>query len=295
LARDLPSRRHSLDGVIQGLERFGLGLAKKVLLADSLGRVADSIFNAASSEWSVGNAWLALACYTMQIFFDFSGYSDMAIGLGRMCGLSLPENFRQPYRSSSITEFWRRWHITLSTWFRDYLYIPMGGNRSGTFRTGVNLVTVFALCGLWHGANTTFVIWGLFHGSLLVAERIAKNAWGLTPRGLAGWAYTLLSVMLAWVLFRSPSLERAVEFFRALFGGTHASPVFPTGYHLTPKVGFFFAAGIVAALWRTDPAPDKAPNRFWTAARPWVALLLCGLAVIAQAPQSFNPFIYFQF
>ena len=295
LARDLTSRRHSLDLAVQGLERFGFGLAKKVLLADSLGRVADSIFNAAPSEWSVGNAWLALACYTMQIFFDFSGYSDMAIGLGRICGLSLPENFRQPYRSASITEFWRRWHITLSSWFRDYLYIPMGGNRAGAFRTGINLVIVFALCGLWHGANTTFMIWGLFHGSLLVAERIAKNAWGLTPRGLAGWTYTLLSVMLAWVLFRSPSLERAVEFFRALLGGAQASPVFPTGYHLTPNVVFFFAAGIVAALWRTDPAPDRTPSRYWTAARPWVAVLLCLLAIIAQAPQSFNPFIYFQF
>ncbi len=297
LARELSSRRHSLDSTVSGLERFGFGLAKKVLIADSLGKVADSIFGASQSEWSTTNAWLALVCYSMQIFFDFSGYSDMAIGLGRICGLSLPENFRQPYTSTSITEFWRRWHISLSSWFRDYLYIPMGGNRAGMARTGFNLLVVFALCGLWHGANVSFLLWGLFHGFLLVAERVAKQVWGLSPSGLIGWAYSLFSVMLGWVFFRSPSLPLAGDFFRALFGSGNANPVFPTSHYLSANVIFFLLVGIVAALWpakiTTEPKPE--PMGAWTKMRPWAALILCGLAVIAQAPETFNPFIYFQF
>lgn len=297
LARELPSRSHSLESTVSGLERFGFGLAKKVLIADTLGKVADSIFGANPSEWSATNAWLALVCYTMQIFFDFSGYSDMAIGLGRICGLSLPENFRQPYTSTSITEFWRRWHITLSSWFRDYLYIPMGGNRSGIARTGFNLLIVFALCGLWHGANVTFLLWGLFHGFLLVAERVAKHVWGLCPSGAIGWVYSILSVMLGWILFRSPSLPHARVFFRALFGFSHADPLFPISYHLTTNVCFILLVGLVASLWSDKHSTDSKTNpaSAWSRARPWAALILCALAVITQAPKSFNPFIYFQF
>ena len=173
----------------------------------------------------------------------------------------------------------------------------MGGNRAGTFRTGFNLLVVFALCGLWHGANVTFLLWGLFHGFLLVAERVAKQVWGLAPSGALGWAYTFYSVMLGWVFFRSPSLPRAGDFFRALFGSGDANPVLPTSYHLTVNVIFFLLVGIVAALWpakiTTEPKPE--PMGAWTKMRPWAALILCALAVIAQAPESFNPFIYFQF
>ena len=173
----------------------------------------------------------------------------------------------------------------------------MGGNRAGTFRTGFNLLVVFAQCGLWHGANVTFLLWGLFHGFLLVAERVAKQVWGLAPSGALGWAYTFYSVMLGWVFFRSPSLPRAGDFFRALFGSGDANPVLPTSYHLTVNVIFFLLVGIVAALWpakiTTEPKPE--PMGAWTKMRPWAALILCALAVIAQAPESFNPFIYFQF
>ena len=295
LAADLIHRRHSLDQVVRGLERFGLGLAKKVLIADNLGRVADTIFNASPTEWSAPNAWLGLVCYTLQIFFDFSGYSDMAIGLGRIFALSLPENFRQPYTAVSVTDFWRRWHMTLSRFFRDYLYIPLGGNRHGNFRTAINLLIVFALCGLWHGANVTFLIWGLYHGALLIVERLLKRIWGFEPHGIAGLVYTLLAVMFGWVFFRSPTFPQAGKYFSALLGRNHVSPTFPLAYHLTSNVAVYLTAGLVVALWPDQPGyPHQFEDRSigW---RPWLAVTVMAWAMIAQSPESFNPFIYFQF
>src|SRR5712691_9039163 len=179
-------RRIDRQVLTEGAYRFCIGLGKKMVIADNLGTVADSIFALPVGELGCGHAWLGVFCYSMQIYFDFSGYSDMAIGLGRLLGFHFPENFDQPYRSASITEFWRRWHMTLSRWFRDYLYIPMGGNRCGVVRTYFNLVVVFTLCGLWHGAGYNFLIWGLYHGSLLVIERVADRQFGLRPRGVLG-------------------------------------------------------------------------------------------------------------
>src|SRR6478672_6245979 len=162
-----------LDDFGYGVRRFIIGLAKKVLIANVVAGPADRIFGLPPGELSAGHAWLGIACYTLQIYFDFSGYSDMAIGLGRMFGFRFPENFRWPYVATSVQDFWRRWHLSLSTWFRDYLYIPLGGNRVSRGRQYRNLVTVFFLCGLWHGASWNFVIWGLWHGAFLVAERLA--------------------------------------------------------------------------------------------------------------------------
>src|SRR5262249_35701539 len=184
-----------------GVRPFILGLGKKMIIANTVARVADAIFGLPVHELTSGLAWLGVLCYTLQIYFDFSGYSDMAIGLGKMFGFHFLENFNYPYIAGSLTEFWRRWHISLSRWFRDYLYIPLGGNRGTPLRTYVNLVMVFLLCGLWHGASWTFVLWGGFHGSWLVIERLGfTKALTAVPR-LVAHAYTLLVVMLGWVIF----------------------------------------------------------------------------------------------
>ncbi len=175
IADQLARRIVSIDDFAYGVRRFVIGLAKKVLIANVVAGPADKIFSLPAAELSAAHAWLGIVCYTLQIYFDFSGYSDMAIGLGRMFGFRFPENFRWPYVATSVTAFWRRWHISLSTWFRDYLYIPLGGNRVSPARRYFNLITVFFLCGLWHGASWNFVIWGLWHGAFLVIERLVPS------------------------------------------------------------------------------------------------------------------------
>ncbi len=172
IAGQLKQRPASLDQFAEGVRRLVAGLGKKLLIADTLAVTADAAFQVPPGELSLAAAWLGLVCYSLQIYFDFSGYSDMAIGLGKLFGFDFLENFRHPYAASSITDFWRRWHISLSSWFRDYVYIPLGGNRVGPFATYRNLLIVFLLCGLWHGANWTFLIWGLWHGLFLVGERL---------------------------------------------------------------------------------------------------------------------------
>ena len=296
LARELQNRASSLAGVEAGLVRFGFGLGKKILLADNLGRVADSVFGLHGGDLTTATAWLGILCYTFQIFSDFSGYSDMAIGLGRVFGLTLPENFRQPYRSASVTEFWRRWHITLSTWFRDYFYFPLGGNRLGMFRTGFNLVLVFFLCGLWHGAAWTFVGWGLYQGVLLLAERVLRIRWGIEPSGLPGRALPFLLVLIGWVFFRSHSFSEALDFLRTMFGHSSApSPLFSAAHYLTGNNVCYLLLAALCAFWPEHKARDGAAPSLLAAFRPYAALVVTALAMIAQSPQSFNPFIYFQF
>lgn len=213
LRRRVVDARHLYYGVVL----FCFGLAQKVLLADTLAGVADPLF-ARSETLSAQTAWLATLCYTLQIYFDFGGYSNMALGLGWICGFHFPRNFNYPYVARSVTEFWRRWHMSLSRWFRDYLYLPLGGNREGAAKTYRNLLIVFLLCGLWHGAAWTFVLWGAWHGLLLVAERLGLGR-GLAhlPR-LVQHAYALLAVMLGWVLFRAADLTEAGRILARLFG-----------------------------------------------------------------------------
>ncbi len=200
------------DDFAWGVRRFVIGLAKKVLVANVVAGPADQIFGLPLIELDPARAWLGIVCYTLQIYFDFSGYSDMAIGLGRMFGFRFPENFRWPYIADTVQGFWRRWHMSLSTWFRDYLYVPLGGNRLSSGRVYVNLVTVFFLCGLWHGASWNFVIWGLFHGAFLVVERL-----GLADAVMRLWrplrhVYVLIVVMVGWVFFRAETLPAAIGF-----------------------------------------------------------------------------------
>jgi alginate O-acetyltransferase complex protein AlgI len=293
----LSERRTTIEDTFEGIVRFSSGLAKKVILADGLGEVAANVFKLPANELSMSIAWLGAVCYTLQIYYDFSGYTDMAIGLGRMIGFRYPENFDQPYRSKNITEFWRRWHITLTSWFRDYLYIPMGGNRKGNLRTYVNLFTVFLLCGLWHGASYTFLVWGLYHGVLLVGERILKNRYGFVPSGAAGMFVTNLLVMFGWVVFAMPSFPLAVSYISAMF--TWSAPswqFFGVGYYLTNDKATILCAAIVIALFPFESlAGVRVQERLLTILKGTLSLALLFISVIVMSTQTFKPFIYFQF
>jgi alginate O-acetyltransferase complex protein AlgI len=289
--------RMSLAGMNAGIFFFSVGLAKKMLIADPIGRHVDAIYALPAGHVTAFAAWFANIGYFLQIFFDFSGYSEMAIGLGLMIGLSFPENFRQPYRSHSITEFWRRWHMTLSRWFRDYLYIPLGGNRHGLARTLCNLWIVFLLCGLWHGAALTFVAWGAFHGFLLVLERGLKRLVPMHIPFMIGWAWTTLLVLLGWVLFRSRDFDQAQSMFAkmALIDRPAISP-FGWRFYLTPYMATLFAVGLFFAWAPMERwgVREKVQGR-WGPAGAALGVALLVLSVSALAADGFNPFIYFRF
>jgi alginate O-acetyltransferase complex protein AlgI len=290
-------RRSSIDHVADGIFRFCIGLGKKIIIADNMGAVVDPIFNLPHDELSAPIAWLGLLCYTLQIYFDFSGYSDMAIGLGRILGFEFPENFNLPYRSQSFTEFWHRWHMTLSRWFRDYLYIPLGGNRKGAPRTYANLFIVFLLCGLWHGAGYTFIAWGLYHGTMLVIERIYRTTVGPLPEGPLAWAATFVLLMLSWVLFRSPDLTTAMHYFATLFGLLQPTVVYyGFWYFLTAQKAAFLACGLIFALAPLEGFSYRlAGDTAAMATRSLLALAVYAYAVVLLSANSFNPFIYFRF
>jgi len=308
LADQLARRIVTVDDFAYGVRRFVIGLGKKVLVANVVAGPADAIFAMPFAALSAGHAWLGLVCYTLQIYFDFSGYSDMAIGLGRMFGFRFPENFRWPYIALSVQDFWRRWHISLSTWFRDYLYKPLGGNRVPPARMYTNLVTVFFLCGLWHGASWNFVIWGLWHGAFLVIERVThtrrENQRSFSRfRGFAfSWrhAYTLAVVMIGWVFFRAETLPGALAFLKALAGLSPALPA-PLGvrWFLSNDVLLAMAAGIVGSTpWLPALAARQEPSRAESPMTLAGALALTAvflLSVMHVAARSYNPFIYFRF
>lgn len=303
IAGQLARRVVSLDDVAVGVQRFVVGLGKKVLVANTVSGPADKIFTMPLNQLSAAHAWLGVACYTLQIYFDFSGYSDMAIGLGRMFGFTFPENFRWPYVADSVQDFWRRWHMSLSLWFRDYVYVPLGGSRLSQAKTYRNLVSVFFLCGLWHGASWTFVVWGLYHGLFLVVERL----------GLAGairrlWpplrhAYLLGVVMVGWVLFRHDTLTGALAFLKAMagLGSAEATPFLATWY-LTPELYLALIVGSVGSLpvgprltaWRAR-CQQRAASWGIAAASVAVTVLILVASVVQIAARTYNPFIYFRF
>lgn len=297
VAAQLVARRIDGAGFAAGVRRFTVGLGKKVLIANSVAVPADAIFGLPPDRLTAPVAWFGLLAYTLQIYFDFSGYSDMAIGLGRMLGFRLPENFAHPYAARSVREFWRRWHITLSTWFRDYLFVPLGGSRRGPWRTYRNLLVVFLLCGLWHGAAWTFVAWGLWHGIFLIVERrLAQRQLG---PAWAAHAYTVLVVALGWVLFRAPSLGHALAYLRALAGAAAGAT------HLHPLVHFVDAKLIAVMLLGTagclplvprlvDSGTRSAPRLLALARSAAVVAVLLACAMTLSAG-THNPFIYFRF
>lgn len=296
---ELSARTVDLDRFALGVRLFAIGLGQKVLIADVLASCADQVFGLSASELTTPTAWLGLLSYTLQIYFDFSGYSHMAIGLAHMLGFTFPENFNFPYISRSITEFWRRWHISLSSWFRDYIYIPLGGDRRGRVRTYFNLWTVFLLCGLWHGASWTFIVWGAYHGAILVWERTLGRAFLKALWSPFAHAYAVTAAALGWVLFRCTSLGHAAFFFKALMGlGVGASDMNPPERFLTHGV---VAALIVGSLCST---PTLTIVQGWLAAqRPYLAksigsafaMILLALAALGVANATYSPFIYFRF
>jgi alginate O-acetyltransferase complex protein AlgI len=296
----IDKRVHSVENFAFGARRFIYGFAQKILIADIVGKVADGIFDLTktnSPDLRGPVAWLGGLCYFFQIYYDFCGYSNMAIGMGRMCGFHFLENFDHPYSARSMTDFWRRWHISLSSWFRDYLYIPLGGNRVSPARTYVNLFIVFALCGLWHGASWTYVIWGLFHGSMLVIER---QRWlsGLIARlpRVASLAYVWLTVLVSWVIFRNESIPIALTYLRRMFepmpGSIYARPL---GSFLDPEICIALAA---AALFSFDIMPEAAVRRMPLAGSYAFSLALVGIfvmSIIYLSGSTFSPFIYYRF
>ncbi|WP_210513900.1 MBOAT family O-acyltransferase [Hymenobacter terricola] len=288
----------TVDQKLAGLFRFGIGLAKKVLIANVLGEQADLIFKMNPATLSAPLAWLGAVAYTFQIYFDFSGYSDMAIGLGRMMGFQFPENFNNPYISRSITEFWQRWHITLGRWMRDYLYIPLGGNRVKPSRLYVNLWTVFILSGFWHGAAWNFIAWGAFHGLFLVLDRLFLLR---LSRRLGSFSIvpTFLITVVGWVLFRSETLGGALAYAGRMFaGGTSSLPYFTPEFWttLTLASGFAFLAALPTVerrALRVLAAEHLTLPRALALSITTAVLLILSVSYVLSS--SFNPFIYFRF
>jgi len=293
VADQLTRRSHTWERFSSGVALFILGFAKKIILADAAGEIADAAFDA--HGLTTLDAWFGVVAYAFQIYFDFSGYSDMAIGLGRMIGFEFLKNFNSPYLAESITDFWRRWHISLSTFLRDYLYIPLGGNRKGPWRTYVNLTVVMLLGGLWHGADWTFVVWGAYHGGLLAFERyIGKKSFYYSfPRPMRV-AATFVLVLFSWVLFRSASLHEAIRYFGAMFGmgSTDESALLLAGQLYTRGKLIVMA---LCACFVVSPvqAFQWAETITWPKAVALIPLFVVTLMTMFW--QSFRPFLYFQF
>ena len=300
---ELRQRRETLEEAAQGGVRFLYGLAKKVLLSNAMGQIADAAFSQKPDALSCGLAWLGVAAYTAQIYFDFSGYSDMAIGLGRIFGFHFPENFKYPYISQSVTEFWRRWHISLSTWFRDYLYIPLGGNRCSLGRQIVNLLIVWTLTGFWHGAQWTFLLWGAWYALLLIGERyLWGDAFQRLPRPLRH-GITLLLVMLGWLLFRAEGLTQVGQFAAAMAGQAAGGLWSGQVTYLLLQFRWELILAVLCALpvklWLQTALEARKDRPLSRLALGWgVPILALGLGVLSVMQligTGFNPFIYFQF
>lgn len=294
ISSQLDTRETDLEGIGDGAVRFIFGLGKKVLLANSFGELHKTILGLSDGNISIMLYWIGMIAYTMQIYFDFSGYSDMAIGLGRIFGFRFQENFKYPYISKTITEFWRRWHISLSSWFREYLYIPLGGNRVSIPRHMLNLMIVWALTGLWHGASWNFVAWGIYYGVILILE---KYVYGKYLENAPTWTrhmYTMFIVMIGWVFFFSSTLSNAVSYIGIMLGGG-AYPLFntKTAYLLRTNIILLVIGGFMCT-----PAPMNRFLKFWRKHTKTAMAAIFGVLLLATAYLiygSYNPFLYFRF
>ncbi|MBF0474382.1 MAG: MBOAT family protein [Deltaproteobacteria bacterium] len=303
--REFRARTESLENFTRGIKFFVIGLGQKVLIANTLAVPADAIFNSSIDGLGWPLAWLGAICFTLQIYFDFLGYSNMAVGLGLMLGFHVPQNFNYPYISDSITEFWRRWHITLSRWFRDYLYIPLGGNRTGNLRTYLNLLIVFFLCGLWHGANWTFIAWGLYYGLFLIIERMGFKEILIRFPVFVRHVYVMVVVILGWVLFRSNDIQMAAGYIKTMFGfGAAGHTTQPARFYLENDVILALMCGIVGSMpwapvlnrWFNAIARDTRWEKLLAEPVSLVCLtLVMALTAASLASGTSNPFIYFRF
>lgn len=296
--------QHSAGVFAQGAARFTHGLMKKVLVADTAGRVADASFLASQADPSFWLSWVAAASYALQIYFDFSAYSDMAIGLGLMFGIRFPENFRRPYVASTITDFWRRWHITLSTWFRDYLYIPLGGNRVSSTRLYINLSLVFLATGVWHGAAWTFVVWGMFHGAFIIGERVIFGA--DAPKIINPWLryfYLIPVVLIGWVLFRATSLEEALSIISHMIRVDQIADALPgtVQWELDPLTLLVLALATCVVLGgRRSSIGEKIVSMDPSRHKPQIVYSLYILfafiaSIVLVLSSQYSPFLYFRF
>lgn len=299
ISKELDSRTSGIDDWVEGITRFVIGLGKKVLISNTLGSVVSRVMAIPGGELTIGISWLGALCYTFQIYYDFSGYSDMAIGLARFFGFHFPENFKYPYSSQSIGEFWRRWHTTLSFWFRDYLYIPMGGSRHGRVVTLRNLFTVFALCGIWHGASWNFVIWGLYHGIFVTLERTAFKRFLESLWRPLRVAYVFLVVTVGWVFFQIDDLSRIFTHLSTMAGFTKnlSSP-----YSIRMYLNSEIILVLFLACLGSFPVLPYVKSRIETISEFASGALeksyACGvffLSILYLAGTTFNPFIYFRF
>ena len=296
IAQEIENRTQTVDGVTDGIRRFIVGLSKKVLISNTVGLVADTLFAADVSGLNAAAAWIGAVSYMLQIYFDFSGYSDMAIGLGEMFGFHFKENFNYPYISGSIREFWRRWHMSLSGWFQEYLYIPLGGSRKGKIRTVINKFIVFLCTGIWHGANVTFLFWGLYHGCFLMLEELipAIREQGGKVKSFFQHIYTLLVVLIGFVFFRADSMHQGAAWIKTMFTGfgSNTAAMSLALEQLTPLYLVTVAVGIVACCPVKMLVKKGRAYEAVTAAGSLVLLLLCMLSL---ASGTYNPFIYFRF
>lgn len=294
IADSLQHREVRRSMVYDGIVRFLIGFGKKVLLADTFAVTADALFGLPAGQLTTATAWLAALAYTLQIYFDFSAYSDMAIGIGMMMGFRFPENFNYPYKSQSIKEFWRRWHMTLSGWFRDYVYIPLGGSRRGPARTYLNLMIVWMLTGLWHGAAWTFLAWGLWHGGIIMFERIAKvDSWRV-PSAVR-WVVTMLLVVVGWVLFRAESFGHAFDMLRLMAGFGPQGEGRPFGEFVSPWLLGTFAVGFVVMFPVYGWVRDRLTPRVRASVGVVLFTVVFAFASAKVLAGAYSPFLYFRF
>lgn len=287
IASELEHRSDNYENVCKGLYRFIIGLSKKVLLANYMAIIADNMFQQ-NMQLSVASAWLGAIAYTLQIYFDFSGYSDMAIGLGKMFGFNFPENFNFPYVAKSVTDFWRRWHMSLTHWFRDYVYIPLGGNRVSKARWIRNLLFVWLLTGIWHGANWTFIVWGLLYFCVLLMEKLTDFTKYLGCIG--AHIYTMLIVICAWVIFRSPDLSFAVQYLSIMFGYSSIGVIDGVFLYYIQSSVYMLVLGIICVT----PIANYSCNKVGLV-KSVLVVILFGLSLVQVVSSTYNPFIYFNF
>ena len=298
VSEQITGREETVDKFLSGIKRFCYGMGKKVIIANTLAEVADNIWALEIPKLGAAVAWLGITAYTLQIYFDFSGYSDMAIGLGRMLGFSFKENFNYPYTSLSIQEFWRRWHISLSSWFREYVYIPLGGNRKGTGRTYFNLFIVFLLTGIWHGANFTFISWGLMYAVLLIIERaFLGNILKKNPLKIVNRIYTMFFVMIGWILFRSDTLLQAKQYIHQLV--MPSSGEYTVLSYISFKVIIVLFAGILLSGFMQNllkkPYEKIMNTKVIVAVDYIIQIVLLVISLFMIVSGTYNAFIYFQF
>ncbi len=295
VAEQLETRTNSAEQFASGVRRFVIGLAKKTLIANNIGRLWDIYAETPVSQLTLVGAWIGIVAFSLQIYFDFSGYSDMAIGLGKLLGFDFLENFNYPYISKSVTEFWRRWHMSLSRWFRDYVYIPLGGSRRGLKRQIFNLLVVWALTGIWHGANWTFLLWGLYYAFFLIIEKVFLLRWLEKIPNFIGHIYALFVAVCGWVLFQLGNMEHVFTYYKAMFGFGSGGLISGTDIYYLSGYLLLIIIGAVASTPLGAKLYQKMPHKVKGVLSPILVALVLVISTAYLVDATYNPFLYFRF